>query len=282
VTTIRHLVESSGHRLAAAGLDQPRREAWLLLGHVMARSRAGLMAAADESVPRDVAAQAETLVERRARGEPLAYLVGEKEFWSLALRVTPAVLIPRPDSETVVEAALAALPSGPAARILDLGTGSGCLLLAILSERPRVFGIGVDLSPAALDVARANAGQLGLASRTGFLASNWDAALAGSFDLIVSNPPYIRTDDLAALPRGIREYEPRRALAGGSDGLDAFRAIVGGASRLLRRGGWLGLEVGAGQADAVVAMLRAAGFVDLDKRRDLAGIDRCVSGRSAQ
>ncbi len=214
---------------------------------------------------------------RRAARAPLAHIVGVREFWSLAFRVTSDVLIPRPDSETVIEAVLAAGPP-PDARLLDLGTGSGCLLLALLHERPRWSGVGIDRAPDAVAVARANADALGLADRAAFLAGDWAAPLTGRFEVIVSNPPYIPSDQIAALEPEVRDHEPPPALDGGPDGLDAVRRVAAAAARHLTGGGLLACEVGIGQADAVTALLAEAGFAGLDQRRDLGGVPRCVTG----
>ncbi len=214
---------------------------------------------------------------RRAARVPLAHILGIREFWSLPFRVTRDVLVPRPDSETLVAAALdAGLPDG--ARLLDLGTGSGCLLLALLHERPDWTGVGVDRSPAALAVAQENARALGLADRAGFVAGDWTAPLASRFDAILSNPPYVRSADLATLDPEVRDHDPALALDGGADGLEAYRRIVAEVPRLLRAGGRLGLEVGGGQAAAVSGLMAAAGFGGLIRRHDLGGVARCLTG----
>ena len=186
------------------------------------------------------------LIERRARGEPVAYLTGRRGFWSLDLCVTPDVLIPRPDSETLIEAAVAAIPGDGAPRVLDLGTGSGALLLAALSQWPRARGVGVDRSLAALAVARANAAALGLADHTAFVAGDWATAIAGGWDLVLSNPPYVRDD--APLDPGVRDFEPAAGLFAGADGLDAYRRIVPDLPRLLAPGGMAVIEIGHDQA----------------------------------
>lgn len=276
--TIRCLIEHGAGRLASAGVEAPRREAWLLLGQACGRTRAALMAASRDDADPLAIARFDELLMRRAGGEPFAYIMGEKEFWSLRFLVSSAVLVPRPDSETVVEAALDLLPENGRRRLLDLGTGSGCLLLAILSERPEAFGVGVDLSPEALAIARLNAERLGVAQRAAFVVSDWASALDGTFDVIISNPPYIADGDLQGLAPEVG-HEPRLALTGGLDGLDAYRAIARQAPALMRAGGWICLEVGVGQAGPVAALLREAGIEALAMRRDLAGIARCVVGR---
>ena len=215
------------------------------------------------------------LVRRREAREPLAYVTGVREFRGLEFAVGPSVLIPRPDSETLVEAALKRAPPGPR-RVLDLGTGSGCLLLALLAEWPAAFGVGVDRSPDALSVAAANARSLGIAGRSAFVASDWSSALAGAFDVVVCNPPYVRTADIARLAPEIA-WEPRRALDGGPDGLGALRAVLGGAARLLAVDGVALFEVGDGQAPVVAATIRAASLGRIVEHSDLSGSIRCLS-----
>lgn len=258
-------------RLQEAGIETPRREARLVLAHALGREPATLGAAGD--VPEDCGL---ALAERRARREPLAYITGRREFWSLEFEVSPATLIPRPDSETLIEAALAARPErGRVRRILDLGTGTGCLLLAALSEYPEAFGLGVDLSPEAAMLARRNARRLGMQDRAAFLAGDWAEALAGRFDLILANPPYIPALEIAALMPEVSDHEPRLALDGGADGLDAYRRIVAGLPASLAAGGVAILELGIDQADAVAALARGAGY-SAESRADLAGVPRAL------
>ena len=275
----RSIVQIGANRLRATGIEAPEREAWLLLAHSAGRSRAALMVASRDEIAPSVRARFEQLIGRRAAREPIAYIVGEKEFWSLAFLVTPAVLIPRPDSETLVEAALEQLPPEGAATVLDLGTGSGCLLLAVLSERKHAFGVGVDRSEAATRLARRNACRLGLDDRSAFLTGDWGSALTGAFDLIVCNPPYIAACDLAGLARDVAGYEPHAALVAGPDGLAAHAELAPAFRHLLRPGGTLCLEVGQGQSGTVGALLEAAGLGVQAVRRDLAGIERCVVAR---
>lgn len=217
------------------------------------------------------------MARRREAREPLAYVIGIREFRGLEFAVDPSVLIPRPDSETVVEAALARAPASPR-RVLDLGAGSGCLLLALLTEWPAAFGIGIDRSPEALALAAANARALGMAGRCAFVASDWAAALAGVCDVVLCNPPYVRSADIARLAPEIA-WEPRCALDGGADGLDGFRAVMDGAARLLADGGVAAFEIGDGQARAVGGIMRAAGFAAIVEHRDLSGAVRCLSAR---
>ncbi len=214
---------------------------------------------------------------RREAREPLAYVTGVREFRGLEFAVDSSVLVPRPDSETVVEAALARAAPAPR-RVLDLGVGSGCLLLALLAEWPAAFGVGVDRSPDALALAAANARALGMAARCAFVASDWTAALAGACDVVLCNPPYVRSADIARLAPEIA-WEPRCALDGGADGLDGFRAVTGVAARLLAVDGVAAFEIGDGQARAVGDLMRAAGFGGVVEHRDLSGAVRCLSAR---
>ena len=211
----------------------------------------------------------------------MARIVGEKEFWGLTLRLSPQTLVPRPDSEAVVEAALKAI--GRRARpmlLADLGTGSGALLLALLNEIPQAFGIGTDLSLGALATARANAVRLGLSARAGFVACDYALALAGPFDCIVCNPPYIATRDLATLPPDVRDHDPRLALDGGADGLDGYRTIAADVPPLLAPGGILVLELGAGLSDVVTRIMHVGGLMpDGPAQLDLTGIERALAFR---
>jgi release factor glutamine methyltransferase len=219
---------------------------------------------------------AELLV-RMVRHEPLSRILGVREFWGLEFKLSPDTLDPRPESETIVEAALACLPDrNRAYRILDLGTGTGCLLLALLSELPVATGIGLDAAPGAIATARENAARLGLAERADFVVGDWGEPQAGKFDLVVANPPYIATGDITALPPEVRNFDPLRALDGGADGLGAHRAIVTALPRLLAAGGFFLTEIGQGQADDVATLIAVAGLT-IDKTvPDLAGIPRCI------
>lgn len=267
MTTAEALAEITA-RLAAAGIEAARREARILLATALGLDAAGLLRR-DTVEP----AEFEPMLRRREAREPLAYLSGAREFWGLRFGVSPATLIPRPDSETIVEAALAACPAP--ARILDLGTGTGCLLLAVLHERGAAFGVGVDIAPEAAALARANAASLGLAGRSAFLAGDWASAISGSFDLVLANPPYIAEADLAGLMPEVARYEPVSALAGGADGFAAYRAIFAALPRLLAPGGTAVLEMGLGQGDLLRRMAQAAGLA-WASRRDLGGIERAA------
>jgi release factor glutamine methyltransferase len=281
MTGSRQCIAEIAERLAAAGVENARGEAWLLLGAATGLERATLAAGALPTLGTAQETALEALVRRRERREPIAYILGAKEFWSLRFEVDPAVLIPRPETETVVEAVLKQIGQTTVAlRILDLGTGSGCLLLALLSELPRATGLGVDDSPAALTVARRNAERLGLAARAEFGQARWGAGLRERFDLIVSNPPYVAEAEWDRLQPEIRDFEPKSALVAGPDGLASYRALAPECARLLATEGALALEVGLGQADAVTALLAADGLVVVERRRDLAGIERCLIARA--
>ena len=258
-------------RAAAARID--RFDAEVLLAAALGVERGALLLVPDRAFAPDLF---DTLVARRKAGEPVAYITGHREFWSLDLLVTPAVLIPRPDSETLIEAALAA---GIApVTILDLGTGSGALLLAALTEWPAATGLGIDAAAAALAVAGRNAESLGLAGRATFRAGNWGQGLTGRFDLILCNPPYVETG--AELAADVRDHEPAGALFAGPDGLDDYRSLIPQLPALLAPGGVAVVEIGWTQADTVLALASAAGLTGI-VRPDLAGRDRCVVLRHA-
>lgn len=258
-------------RLTAS--DSPRLDAELLLAHVFGQGRSHLRAHADAELTPVQAAEFERLVSSRVRGEPIAYLTGKREFWSLELQVTPATLIPRPETELLVEQALGLLPPGIASEVLDLGTGSGAIALAVAKERPRSRITAVDISEEALAVARANAAAHKL-SNLEFLQGDWFAPIAARrFQVIVSNPPYVAAAD-PHLAEGDLRFEPTRALASGADGLQDIRRIVSVAPQHLSPGGHVLLEHGYQQAAAVRGLLQAAGFVDARSVRDLAGHER--------
>lgn len=269
--TVAEVLADAGRRGVA------RLDAQLLLLHALGRAshdRAWLVAHDDAPVAPAATATFAQSCERRLQGEPVAYLVGHKEFFGLDLLVDPRVLVPRPDTEVLVEWALAVLEPAGAPRIADLGTGSGAIALALKRARPDARVTAIDASEPALQVARTNAARLGL--DVDCLPGHWLSGVTQQFDLIASNPPYVEADDphLAALG-----HEPRMALASGADGLDAIREITAQARSRLVRGGWLLLEHGWNQAAAVRALLGAAGFSEVTSRRDLAGIERCSGGR---
>ena len=275
--TVGFLLCRGGQLLRAAAIEAPRYEVRLLLAHVLACRTEDLLRDPRAAVPLAEAQRFAGLVQRRVGHEPVAYLLGEQEFWSLRFAVSPATLIPRADSEALVEAVLEAFPNRAAPlRVLDLGTGTGCLLLATLAEYPAASGLGLDRNPAAAALAAGNARALGLADRARFLAADWAAPLQARFDLVLSNPPYIEAAAIPGLMPDVALHEPAGALDGGADGLDAYRAIVADLPRLLRPGGKAVLELGAGQAPAVAALARAAGLGVLGCREDLGGIPRAL------
>ena len=278
-TEVRALLDEGAARLGRVS-DEPRREAEVLLGAALGRTRAWLLAHPEECVlDCDATDRYEAGITRRAQGEPVAYILGEKEFWSLPLAVGPGVLIPRPETELVVERALAHFPPDAAFEALDLAAGSGAIALAIAHERPRCRMTATDVSAVAVEMTRANAARLGLAARVEVARGSWFEPVADrTFDVIVSNPPYIAADDPRVEP-GVRRFEPPQALFCGPTGLEAIETIVAGAGRHLAPGGWLVLEHGDTQGEAVRELLRRAGFERVQTHRDLAGHERCTEGR---
>jgi release factor glutamine methyltransferase len=266
--TVRRALAEAAERLAATS-DTPRLDAELLMARAAGTTREALLL---KGLDGDPPASFAALVDRRAAHEPVAYIVGRRAFWTIELAVTPAVLIPRPDSETLIEAALAECRTPPRT-ILDLGTGSGALLLAALGEWPAARGIGVDRSPAALAVARDNAQALGLADRADLRQGDWADGLDGPFNLILCNPPYVETG--AVLPPDVAAYEPAGALFAGADGLDDYRRLMPEMRRLLAQDGLAILEIGHRQADAVQALAGRHGM-SASTRADLSGLDRAI------
>jgi release factor glutamine methyltransferase len=251
------------------------------VGHALSLEHAALVGQAHRALTAGETATINVLAARRLGGEPVARIVGHKEFWGLTLKLSRRTFVPRPDTETVVEAALAALaqqtPANRALRIADLGTGSGALLLALLSELPHSFGIGTDIDPCALESARVNAHRLCLPAS--FVLCSYGTALSGSIDVLVSNPPYIARGQIPLLEPEVREFDPRAALDGGDDGLDGYRAIAADAGRLLARGGLLVLELGWGQAAPVRSLLQNAGLSISMAKKDLSGTARALVAR---
>jgi release factor glutamine methyltransferase len=283
-----HTVDSARRTLAArfksGTLDSAELDARILIGAALGLDLTGVIAAASRLLTADESKRIEEFAQRRLGGEPVARILGVKEFWGLPLKLSAATLVPRPDTETVVELALemvrAVFPLHHQLRIADLGTGSGAILLALLSELPDACGFGTDISVAALRTAKANAYHLGLAGRAAFIACDYAAALSGPFDLIVSNPPYIRSADIAGLATEVRDHDPLLALDGGPDGLDAYRAIIPQAAALLAPGGTLVVEAGQGQSGQIQGLMTAAGLtLDWPVKADLAGVRRAVAGR---
>lgn len=268
-----------------AGVEEAEVDARALLGHALRLDRAQLNAQPERILEAREIDAVSALAARRLKREPVARILGRKEFWDQMLEVGPAVLVPRPETETVVEEALDAVTRDGTKmeklRILDIGTGSGALLLALLGELPNAVGLGTDVSEAALAVARGNAERNGLAARCTFVVCDIAKSVAGPFDLIVSNPPYIPHGDIATLAPEVRDYEPAQALDGGNDGLDAYRAIAAEAPRLLRPGRRLIVELGAGQEPAVRALFTKAGLSVGAARKDLAAIPRALPAKIA-
>jgi release factor glutamine methyltransferase len=264
------------------GLDSPDLDARLLVGHALGLDHTALASKGERQLSADDVSAVSDLATRRLAHEPVARIVGHKEFWGLEFKVTPATLVPRPETETLVEAALAAIPDRSLAlRIADFGTGTGALLLALLSEFPNAVGIGTDISISALAVARDNAVRLGVGSRAHFIACDYGSALRGPFDLIISNPPYIASGDIAGLDSEVRNYDPGRALDGGASGLDAYRAVLAHAGRLLAPEGIVVVELGAGQASSVAALMGKGGIAADAPKPDLSGRFRALLGRAA-
>lgn len=282
--TLGYVVDQAAARLTAAGVETARLDARVLAAHVLGRDSSFVLTHPETVLGPEDDQAVSALIDRRAGREPVSRILGEREFWSMPFTVTAATLTPRPETETLVEHAVARMHdagrSDAALRVLDLGTGTGCLLLAVLSELPNAQGLGIDISTAAVAVATANARRLGLAARAGFRRGNWAAGLDGPFDLILSNPPYIAEGDGPRLDPEVREFDPPGALFAGDAGLDAYAAIAPQAARLLAPGGFVIVELGQGQEDAVAGIFRNAGLMHDGTRADLAGIPRSLCCRS--
>ncbi len=272
---IKHALEEA--RLALEGSATGRLDSEVLLGHVLCVSRASLYANPETDVPADKSDQFRKLVERRQAGEPVAYLTGQREFWSLALKVTPSVLIPRPETELLVEAALARIPETAPWRVADLGTGSGAIAIAIATMRKHCEIHASEISTAALAVAMENAAAI-VPGRIQFHQGSWLSPLQGSFQFIISNPPYVDLDD-PHLQQGDVRFEPVTALSPGHDGLAAFRQITGESLLLLSSGAWLAFEHGSGQGDSVRKIMEEKGYCDVETLTDLAAEERVTLGR---
>jgi release factor glutamine methyltransferase len=277
--TIGAALAAARATLREAGIESAALDARLLVAHALNMRVETIVAWPERPLPQSASDALELAVSRRAAYEPIAYIVGHKEFWSLDFHVGPGVLVPRPDTETLVAAVLDHV--GDRSRpftILDLGTGTGCILLSLLSELPGASGIGVDIDATAIRSAQTNADLLGVAPRARFIRSAWMAGIDHQFDIVVSNPPYIATDDISALPADVR-HEPALALDGGRDGLHAYRAIIADVGRVLAPGGLLAVEIGWGQREAVEALLRKRGLVLNESRADFNGVVRCILAR---
>lgn len=283
--TWRDMMREAAGRLAAAGVENAPRDARLLLAHALGVEPVDVILRETDAIDPVALIQFEALVQRRLAGEPVSRIRGWREFYGRKFKVTPDVLDPRPETELLVEQGVKRLP--PNGRVLDLGTGSGCILVSILAERSDATGVGVDISAGALAVARENAQSLGVASRAQFLEGGWSSAAdarLGPFDLVLSNPPYIAEADIASLAVDVRRYDPMAALTPGGDGLGAYRAILAQCGKdmggtLIKPGGSVGFELGLGQAQAVAGMMAAAQFEDVVVLEDLAGIPRAAFGR---
>ncbi|MEJ0060995.1 MAG: peptide chain release factor N(5)-glutamine methyltransferase [Terricaulis sp.] len=270
---------ASRDRLRAAGVESPVFDARLLVEAGAGVTRLDIVTDPQRVLSAEQLAGIEALTLRREAREPISHIVGRKAFWTIDLAVTPDVLTPRPETETLVEVALELSDFAAPSRVLDLGVGTGAILFAVLGARPLAQGVAVDVSAKALEVAKANAAELGLSERIAFINTDWGDGLEGGFDLVVSNPPYIRTSEIDLLEPEVARYEPRLALDGGDDGLDAYRRIIHVLPHLLKPDGAFAFEVGEGQAEAVWALADQAGLTPLGVRKDLAGKSRVVWGR---
>lgn len=284
LTTVETARRALARRFEAAAIDSAELDARLLVGNALGLDLSGLITQSVRPLSVAEAMRISDAANRRLAGEPVARILGSKEFWGMPLQLSSATLVPRPDTETVVEMALEILRAVPTSsaglRIADIGTGSGAILLALLSELPNAYGVGTDVSVKALTTAKTNAIELGFGHRSGFVACDYAAALNGPFDLIVSNPPYIPSADITGLAAEVRDHDPPRALDGGADGLSAYRALVSQVGALLAPKGAFVVEVGYDQSGEVERLMTAAGLVsDGPPKADLAGIPRAVAGR---
>ena len=271
------LIQMADKKLSGIGIERPRFEARILLAHVLGIKPLDLISDPERNCSFEQTQQFESLVGRRVCREPISHLLGRREFWSLNFRVTRDVLDPRPDSETIVAEALKRFPiKRDPLSVLDIGVGSGCLLLSVLHERPLANGLGIDVSQAAIDIAITNASQMGLANRAEFKCTSWVRGIATKFDLILCNPPYIASSEIELLETEVRKYEPRLALDGGWDGLAAYRKIIPQLCRILNRTGLAIFELGLGQAVDVISLAEECGLTTLAQPTDLSGHTRCL------
>lgn len=282
VPTIGTQLTAAQARLKSAGVDTPRLDAILLLAEASGLSEDQIRGRPDLPLSLAAIAAFEAMLQRRLRREPVSKIIGRREFWSLEFRTSPAVLDPRADSETLVAGVLAAIPDRRVSlRIVDFGTGSGCLLLSLLHELPNATGVAIDVSPQALAVAKDNAERLGLLPRCIFRLGSWGKGIEGRFDILISNPPYIESGVVPGLEPEVADYDPLLALDGGADGLDAYRALIPDIARLATKDALAALEVGVGQDVAVGRLLAEAGFGEIAVLPDLGGIGRVVTGRKS-
>lgn len=290
--TLGSLLAGTRRRLKEAAIDTADIDARLLVEAATGASRLDLLAATDRAIAADAVARLDDWIDRRAAGEPVGRILGTASFYGLDFALGPDTLEPRPDTETLVEVALAAVrsgriagasPDGTGLRLLDLGTGTGAIAVTLLARLPEASGLATDLSAGALDVARRNASRNSVGNRLDFALGDFFAAASGSFNLVVSNPPYIASDIIGDLDREVRLHDPRLALDGGPDGLDAYRAILGGIDDHLVPGGFLAVEIGWDQGESVATLFGTAGLTEIEVHRDLGDRERVVSGRrSAQ
>jgi len=274
---VGEIVPALTARLSAAGCAEARLDARLLVAGALDIPPMTVFSRPERELTPEEEARLDVMASQREARQPMAQILGRRDFWTMTFAVSPATLDPRPDSETLIEAAMELFPDRSAPlRVLDLGTGTGCLLLSVLSEYPQATGLGIDLSPEALAVANRNLQTLGFAGRAQMRPGNWYDGITDRFDLVLSNPPYIPAGDIAGLEPEVRQWEPLSALVGGEDGLDCYRLLAAGVGGVLKPGGVVLWEVGAGQAASAGALLAKAGLTVLEPRRDLGGIDRCV------
>lgn len=273
---LRTLYDEARSRLRRAGIDNPALDARTLVRAALGVTDAELITGPDIIIPGEQSARLESFLRRREEGEPVSRILGSREFWGLDFLVTPAVLDPRPDTETLIESVLTTLSPRPPATILDLGTGSGCIIITLLRAFPQAKGVAVDLSEQALDVARMNAQRLGVTDRLTLIKGSWFENVTGQFDLIVSNPPYIPRPDIESLAREVRNHDPILALAGGEDGYDAYKAIIGGLKNFAAPGAYCFLEIGINQGENVARLAEDSNLSVCRIILDIAGIPRTV------
>lgn len=278
--TLGSAFEQAFQMLKEAGVGEARLDARLLVAHATENETATIFGFPERPIENQQVLLLEASLRRRIAREPMAYILKTREFWSLPFIVSSDTLVPRPDSETLIEAVLEHIPETRRnLSILDLGTGSGCLLLSLLSKFSNAIGIGVDASEAALDIAKQNAAALGLEERATFVVSDWTEKVEDQFDIVIANPPYIPSSDIPNLEADVAQYEPLSALDGGANGLDSYRKILRQLPKVLTDDASIFLESGAGQASAVSEMVREIGFQHIETKKDLAGIERCVIGK---